>query len=177
MAEASLTAPAIERKAPPHKDVTARWFLVSAIGYFFIVGIIALTIAAKFCWPEMLGTVPYLSYGRLRPLHVNGMLFGWLLAADMGLSYYIVPRLCGVRLWSEKLGVATAALWNVIVLGAVVALMAGYNQGFEYAELPLPLDILVVVAWVMYGLNIFMTIARRKYQQMYVTIWYTMGTI
>ena len=86
----------------------------------------------------MLGTVPVSSYGRLRPLHVNGMLFGWLLAADMGLSYYIVPRLCGVKLWSEKLGVATAALWNVIVLGAVVALMAGYNQGLEYAELPLP---------------------------------------
>jgi cytochrome c oxidase cbb3-type subunit I len=160
-----------------HTDTTAKWFLVSAIGYFFIVGIIALTIAAKFCWPEMLGTVPYLSYGRLRPLHVNGMLFGWLLAADMGLSYYIVPRLCGVKLFSEKLGVATAALWNVIVLGAVVSLMAGWNQGFEYAELPLPLDILVVIAWVMFGVNIFGTIARRKYQQMYVSLWYIMGTI
>src|SRR5260370_17591993 len=85
-----------------HSDPTAKWFLISAISYFFIVGIIALTIAAKFCWPELLGTVPYLSYGRLRPLHVNGMLFGWLLAADMGLAYYIVPRLCGVKLYSEK---------------------------------------------------------------------------
>ena len=145
--------------------------------YFFIVGIVALTIAAKFCWPELLGTVPYLSYGRLRPLHVNGMLFGWLLAADMGLAYYIVPRLCGVKLWSEKLGVATAILWNVIILGAVVALLGGYNHGFEYAELPMPLAILVVIAWVMFGLNIFATIATRKYQQMYVSIWYIMGTI
>src|SRR5579863_5128643 len=116
-----------------HTDTTAKWFLVSAVSYFFIVGIIALTIAAKFCWPELLGTVAALSYGRLRPLHVNGMLFGWLLAADMGLSYYIIPRLCGVKLWSEKLGVATAALWNVIILGAVVSLMAGWNQGLEYA--------------------------------------------
>ena len=56
-----------------HLDTTARWFLISAISYFFIVGIIALTIAAKFVWPEMLGTVAYFSYGRLRPLHVNGM--------------------------------------------------------------------------------------------------------
>src|SRR3982751_5252946 len=117
-----------------HPDTTAKWFLLSAICYFFIVGIIAITIAAKFCWPEMLGTVPYLSYGRLRPLHVNGMLFGWLLAADMGLTYFFIPRLCGVPLWSERLGVATAVLWNVIVLGAVFALLAGYNQGFEYAE-------------------------------------------
>src|SRR3954467_9376136 len=154
MAEASLATPAPVKPAQVHTDVTARWFLVSAIGYFFIVGIIALTIAAKFCWPELLGTVPYLSYGRLRPLHVNGMLFGWLLAADMGITYYIVPRLCGVKLWSEKLGMATAALWNVIILGAVVTLLAGYNQGWEYAELPMWEDILVVIAWVMFGANI-----------------------
>ena len=166
-------------QAPPaiHSDLTARWFMLSAIGYFFLVGIIALTIAAKFVWPEMLGTVPPFAYGRLRPLHVNGMLFGWLLAANMGLACYMVPRLCGVPLWSEKLGVATAALWNLIVLGAVYSLMAGYNQGFEYGELPLSLDVLVVVAWVMFGANIFATIARRKYQQMYVSIWYVMGTI
>ena len=141
------------------------------------MGIIALTIAAKFVWPGLLGTVQYLTYGRLRPLHVNGMLFGWLLAADMGLTYFIVPRLCGVKLWSEKLGVATAALWNVIVLGAVVALPMGWNQGLEYAELPMFLDVLVVVAWIMFGANIFLTIASRKYDQMYVSIWYIMGTI
>jgi len=78
---------------------------------------------------------------------------------------------------SEKLGVATAAIWNVIVLGAVVSLLAGWNQGFEYAELPLPLDVLVVVAWIMFGINIFATIAKRKYEQMYVSIWYFMGCI
>jgi len=160
-----------------HQDTTAKWFLLSAIAYFFVVGIIALTIAAKFVWPQLLGSVAYLSYGRLRPLHVNGMLFGWLLPADLGLAYYVVPRLCGVKLWSEKLGVATAILWNVIVLGAVYALPAGYNKGWEYAELPLPLVALVVVAWVMFGINIFATVARRKYEQMYVSLWYTMATI
>jgi cytochrome c oxidase cbb3-type subunit 1 len=177
MQASRTTAETPASQAPVHTDTTAKWFLISAIGYFFIVGIIAITIAAKFVWPEMLGTVAALSYGRLRPLHVNGMLFGWLLAADMGLTFYIVPRLCGVKLFSEKLGVATAALWNIIILGAVVALLAGWNQGLEYAELPLPLDILVVVAWVMFGINIFGTIAARKYQQMYVSIWYAMGTI
>jgi len=160
-----------------HTDTTAKWFLLSAVLYFFIVGIVALMIAAKFVWPEMLGTIAALSYGRLRPLHVNGMLFGWLLAADMGLSYYLIPRLCGVRLWSEKLGVATAILWNVIILGAVVSLLAGWNQGWEYAELPTALDVLVVVAWIMFGVNLFGTVATRKYQQMYVSIWYTLGTV
>ncbi len=117
--------------------------------------------------------MPYLTYGRLRPLHVNGMLFGWLLAADMGLAFYIVPRLCGVKLWSEKLGVATAALWNVIILGAVVCLLAGYNQGLEYAELPLPLDVLVVVAWIMFGVNIFV---HHRHAQVHADVRLASGT-
>ena len=95
-----------------HQDTTVKLFLLGAVGYFAIVGVIALIIAAKFVWPEFLGTISYFTYGRMRPLHVNGMLFGWLLAADMGLAYYIVPRLCGVKLWSEKLGIATSILWN-----------------------------------------------------------------
>jgi cytochrome c oxidase cbb3-type subunit 1 len=182
--EASITqaggipvSPAVRANESLHEDLTAKWFLVSSITYFFIVGIIALAIAAKFVWPQLLGTIPHLSYGRLRPLHVNGMLFGWLLAADMGLSYYLIPRLCGVKLWSEKLGLATVTLWNGIILSAVVATLMGWNQGLEYAELPLPLDIAVVIAWVMFGINIFATVATRKYTQMYVSIWYTLGTI
>lgn len=160
-----------------HEDKTAKMFLLSSVSYFFIVGIIALLIAAKFVMPTFLGTVPHLTYGRLRPLHVNGMLFGWLLAADMALMYYVVPRLCGVKLWSEKLGMVTAVLWNVIILSAVVSFLMGWNQGWEYAELPMLLDVGVVVAWIMFGANIFMTIANRKYQAMYVSLWYAMGTI
>lgn len=75
------------------------------------------------------------------------------------------------------MGVATGILWNIIILSAVVCLLMGWTSGLEYAELPLPLDVLVVVAWIMFGANIFMTIATRKYQQMYVSIWYIMGTI
>ncbi|HVO99197.1 MAG TPA: cbb3-type cytochrome c oxidase subunit I [Bryobacteraceae bacterium] len=177
ISRAELAGAAAPEGAVVHEDLTARWFLISAVSYFFIVGIIALTIAAKFVWPDLMGTIPQLTYGRLRPLHVNGMLFGWLLAADMGLSYYIIPRLCGVKLWSEKLGMATAGLWNIIILGAVVALPMGWNQGLEYAELPTPLDVLVVIAWIMFGVNLFMTIANRKYLGMYVSIWYVMGTV
>ena len=160
-----------------HQDTTVKWFLLGAVGYFAIVGIIALIIAAKFVWPQFLGSISYFTYGRMRPLHVNGMLFGWLLAADMGLAYYIVPRLCGVKLWSEKLGVATSILWNIIILSAIVTLLGGYQKGLEYADLPTPVAVLVVIAWVMFGFNIFATIATRKYNQMYVSTWYLMGTI
>ncbi len=128
--QASLAGAPLSRESM-HEDLTAKWFMLSSITYFFVVGIIALTIAAKFVWPQLLGTVQYLTYDRLRPLHVNGMLFGWLLPADMGLTFYIVPRLCGVKIWSEKLGVATAIVWNIFVLGAVVMLPLGLNKGWE----------------------------------------------
>jgi cytochrome c oxidase cbb3-type subunit 1 len=160
-----------------HTDTTVKCFLLSSVSYFGIVGIVALIIAAKFVWPEFLGTISYFTYGRMRPLHVNGMLFGWLLAADIGLAYYIIPRLCGVKLWSEKLGVATSILWNIIILSAVFALLGGYQKGLEYADLPTPIAVMVVIAWVMFGINIFATIATRKYNQMYVSTWYLMGTI
>lgn len=160
-----------------HEDTTVKWFLLSSVSYFAIVGIIALIIAAKFVWPEFLGTIQYFTYGRMRPLHVNGMLFGWLLACDIGLTFYIVPRLCGVKLWSEKLGVATAVLWNLIILSAIVGLLGGWQKGLEYADLPTPIAVMVVIAWVMFGFNIFATIATRKYEQMYVSTWYMMATI
>src|SRR5512134_1159730 len=90
-----------------HEDRSAFGFLMVASLFFVVSGLIALIIAGKLHFPTLLGSVAWLTYGRLRPIHTNGMLFGWLLAADMGLSFYLVPRLCGVKLWSEKLGMAT----------------------------------------------------------------------
>jgi cytochrome c oxidase cbb3-type subunit 1 len=160
-----------------HEDKSAFGFLLVASLFFVVSGLVALIIAGKLNFPALLGGVSWLTFGRLRPTHTNGMLFGWLLAADMGLCFYLVPRLCGVKLWSEKLGLATMWLWVVIVLGAVVELALGHNQGLEYAELPLWLDLAVVVAWVAFAVNIFATVATRKYQQMYVSLWYIMASI
>jgi cytochrome c oxidase cbb3-type subunit I len=160
-----------------HEDRAAFSFLLMASLFFVVSGVVALIIALKLQIPTLLGSVSWLSYGRLRPIHTNGMLFGWLLAANMGLSFYLVPRLCGVKLWSEKLGMATMWLWVVIILGAVVTLAAGQNQGLEYAELPIWLDVLVTVAWVMFGVNIFATVATRRYKQMYVSLWYILAAI
>jgi cytochrome c oxidase cbb3-type subunit 1 len=160
-----------------HEDRSAFAFLYMAGLFFVISGLVALIIAAKLHFPTLLGGVSWLGFGRLRPIHTNGMLFGWLLAADMGLCLYLVPRLCGVRLWSEKLGMATMWLWVLVILSAVVTLAMGSNQGLEYAELPLWLDVLVVVAWVMFGFNLFATVAVRKYQQMYVSLWYILASV
>lgn len=160
-----------------HEDKSARWFLYTSIAFFLITITIGVIMAIKFIAPEFLGGIGALSFGRIRAIHTNGVLFGWLLAADMGLCFYIVPRLAGVKLWSEKLGIYTLGLWVVILLGAVVTLAAGDTQAREYLELNWWLDVLVTIAWVMFAINIFMTIARRKYENMYASLWYIMGTI
>ncbi len=160
-----------------HEDKSARWFLYTAILFFLVTITIGLIMAIKFVAPEFLGGIASLGFGRLRPTHTNGVLFGWLLAADMGLCFYLVPRLAGVKLFSEKLGMATLGLWVVIILGAVVTFAMGDNQGKEYLELNTVLDILVTIAWVMFAINIFATIAKRKYENMYASLWYIMGTI
>lgn len=180
MSVAAIANPVRERAiadGAAHEDRTAFSFLIVAALFFVISGLVAIIIASKLQMPTLLGNVSWLSYGRLRPIHTNGMLFGWLLAANMGLCYYLVPRLCGVKLWSEKLGMATLGLWVVIILSAVVTLAMGQNQGLEYAELPLWVDVLVTTAWVMFGINIFATVATRKYTQMYVSLWYIMAAI
>jgi len=175
----TIRAEATGEPAAPagHEDTSAFWFITIASVFFLISGVVALIIAGKLQLPTLLGNISWLTYGRLRPLHVNGMLFGWLLAADMGLCFYLVPRLCGVRLWSEKLGMATLVLWVATILSAVVTILAGMNQGLEYAELPFFVDVMVTVAWVMFLVNIFATVATRKYVQMYVSLWYIMAAI
>ncbi len=160
-----------------HEDKSARWFIYASVVFFLVTISIGLIMAIKFIWPDFLGGFGPLSFGRIHAIHTNGVLFGWLLAADMGLCFYIVPRLAGVKLYSEKLGLATLGLWVVIILGAVVTLASGDTQGKEYLELDSVLDILVTIAWVMFAVNMFATIAKRKYEHMYASLWYIMGTL
>ena len=166
-----------EGALPLSQQPSAKWFMISSVVFFVITGLVGVVLSLKFIWPEFMGTAPWLTFGRMRPLHVNGILFGWLLAADIGLIFYVVPRLCGNRLWSEKLGIATLILFNLTVLSAVYTTLAGKTQGLEYAELPFLLDIGVTLAWVMFGVNVFMTIATRKHKKIYVSLWYIMGGI
>ena len=164
-------------KIPLSEQPSAKWFLISSVVFFLITGLVGVLLSLKFIWPEFMGTASWLTFGRMRPLHVNGILFGWLLAADIGLIFYVVPRLCGNRLWSEKLGMATLVLFDLTILAAVYTTLAGHTQGLEYAELPFALDVAVTLAWVMFGINVFMTIATRKHEKIYVSLWYIMGGI
>ncbi|RKD23876.1 hypothetical protein BEP19_05460 [Ammoniphilus oxalaticus] len=155
----------------------AKNFWYTAIGWLLISMLAGLVVAFKQVWPEFMGGSEYLTYGRVRPIHTNGVLLAWLSMVNVGCMFYIVPKLLRTKLWSEKLGNFTCVLWNLGITAGVVILATGYSTGVEYAELPLWLDILVAVLAILVAVNVFMTIKNRKEQQLYVSIWYFVGSL
>jgi len=133
---------------------------------------IGVIVSTKFTFPDFLGTSPYWTFGRLRPIHVNGVIFGVFSTLFIGLCYYIVPRLTGVRVHAEKLGFPICWLWNLGLAAGFVSLALGYNQGIEAGEFPLLVDILIFVALLLITYQFFMTIAHRKEQRIYTSLWY-----
>jgi cytochrome c oxidase cbb3-type subunit I len=124
----------------------------------------------------------YVHFGRVRPVHVGHVTLLWLLSANIGLFYYFVPRLCGVPLWNTNLAYVSGVLWWFSLILGIYSLPAGTNFGWEYAELPtwvswIPVKVITSVAWILVAFNILMTIIMRKNEKMYVSLWYTMGTM
>ncbi|NUQ00154.1 MAG: cbb3-type cytochrome c oxidase subunit I [Armatimonadetes bacterium] len=158
-------------------DTAARTYWYSAIVWFLVGTTIGLLASVYFVWPDVMRGVPYLSIGRLRPIHVNLVAFGWLSLAQVGSLYYVLPRLCRRRLWSERLAHFTAWAWNAALLVGVVTLFLGHTEGKEYAELSRPVDILVLTALLLTTYNTLMTVANRHESIMYVSLWYYAGTV
>lgn len=124
----------------------------------------------------------YVHFGKVRPMHVGSVALLWLLSVDVGLFYYFIPRLCGVPLWSSKLAYLSGALWWSSLIIGVNSFPWGTNFGWEYAELPIavgwiPTKLGFTLSWVLVVINLSMTVATRVYKQMYVSIWYMMGTL
>ncbi|MFZ1746656.1 MAG: cbb3-type cytochrome c oxidase subunit I, partial [Nitrospirales bacterium] len=132
-------------------------------------------ISIKFHNPEFLSQMPWLTYGRLRNVHVNGVLFGSVSTAFLGLVYYIVPRLCGEPMYKVAWGWWLMGLWNgFLVLGSITLLM-GYSIGIENAVFEWPLNLLRYVVLVGVTVQVFGTILRRRQPKLYVSLWYTLA--
>src|SRR3546814_9852724 len=124
-----------------------RQFTIATV-FWGVVGMgVGVLIAAQLIWPELNFNTPWLSYGRLRPLHTNGVIFAFGGSALFATSYYVVQRTCQVRLFSDKLAAFTFWGWQVVLVGAVITLPMGFTSTKEYAELEWPLDILIALVW------------------------------
>ncbi|OFZ99077.1 MAG: cytochrome-c oxidase, cbb3-type subunit I, partial [Betaproteobacteria bacterium RBG_19FT_COMBO_58_11] len=138
-----------------------------------IVGmLVGVLIAAQLIWPDLTYGIPWLSYGRLRPLHTNAVIFAFGGSALFATSYYVVQRTCHARLFCDKLAGFTFWGWQLVIVLAAVTLPLGYTTSKEYAELEWPIDILIAVVWVSYAIVFFGTIMKRKTPHIYVANWF-----
>ena len=154
-----------------------RWFTIMAAVYLVLGTLLGVYIASELAWPFLNFDIPYITFGRLRPLHTNSVIFAFGGSTLMATGYYIVQRTGAAKLWSNGLAWFTFWGWNLIIVLAVITLPLGMTQGKEYAELEWPIDILIAVVWVAFGLNYIMTVAIRKSSHIYVSNWFFMSMI
>jgi cytochrome c oxidase cbb3-type subunit I/II len=159
-----------------YDNETVRKFGIATIIWGLIGFIVGLTIALKLIWPDFLGFIPELSYGRLRPLHTNAVIFAFAGNAIFYGVYYSLPRLCKTSMWSRKLSDIHFWGWQAIIVSAVLTLPFGFNTSKEYAELEWPIDIAITIIWVIFGINMIMTIMKRREKHLYVAIWFYIAT-
>jgi len=157
---------------PVYSDTVVRAFALAAVVYGIIGMLVGVVIAAQLAWPELLNGISWLSYGRLRPLHTNAVIFAFGGCALFATSYHVVQRTCQTRLFAPGLAMFTFIGWNIVILAAVVTLPLGMTQGKEYAELEWPIDLLIAVVWVSYAIVFFGTVGTRKIRHIYVANWF-----
>jgi cbb3-type cytochrome c oxidase subunit I len=160
-----------------YEDRAARIWLFSSIFWLTFVDLVGLTMATELVTPNLFGGIPWLLFSRIRPIHVNGVIFAWLSSMYFGGIFYILPRLSGrSKIWSESLGYWSAWAWNIMFALATVSLAAGFTQGREYAEFIWPIDVLLVIIWLLNIYNIVMTILERRVRPLYVSQWWFLAS-
>ena len=149
-----------------------RQFSIMTLVWAIVGMTVGVLIAAQLAWPALNFDIPWLTFGRLRPLHTNAVIFGFGGSALFATSYYVVQRTCHVRLLSDTLAAATFWGWQLIIVLAALTLPLGLTQSKEYAELIWPIDVLITVVWVIYALVFFGTIMKRRVRHIYVANWF-----
>ncbi len=149
-----------------------RQFAIMTVVWGTIGMLVGVIIAAQMTWPALNFDIPWLTYGRLRPLHTNAVIFAFGGSALFATSLYVVQRTCQVRLISDKLAAFVFWGWQLVIVAAVITLPMGITSSKEYAELEWPIDILITIVWVAYAVLFFGTIVKRKTPHIYVANWF-----
>jgi len=163
--------------SPPQQYSTARGFCLTSVLWMTIATFAGLLGATELIAPDLTGDIGWLVFGRIRPIHINLILFGFVTPGLLSAAFYYFPRLLRTELFSEKLGVITVIVWNVALAAAVISLGLGYTQGREYAEMVWPIDILVIAAFTLVFINLTMTVKRRREPTLYVSVWYVLAAV
>ncbi|HMZ61671.1 MAG TPA: cbb3-type cytochrome c oxidase subunit I, partial [Leptospiraceae bacterium] len=155
-----------------YNDFIVKGFIISGMIWGFASMLFGVLIAFQLVYPELNFDLPFLSFGRLRPLHTNAAIFGFALSIIFATAYHTVQRLCRRRIFSDSLANVHLVLYNLTIVLAALTLPFGYTQSKEYAELEWPLDILIVVWYLIFFGNYLLTVFKRNEDQLYVAIWF-----
>ena len=169
----SAEATAAPPSAPPvYEDAAVRGFAIMTVVWGIVGMSVGVLLAAQLMFPVLNFDTPWLSYGRLRPLHTNAVIFAFGGSALFATSYWVVQRTCRTALFLPKLASFTFWGWQAVIVAAAITLPMGITQSKEYAELEWPIDLLIAVVWVAYAVVFFGTIAIRKVSHIYVANWF-----
>lgn len=153
-----------------------RNFLYASIVFGVVGMLVGLILAIMFLFPNITSGISFLSFGRLRPLHTNAVIFAFVGNAMFAGVYYSMQRLLKARMFSDLLSKIHFWGWQLIIVAAAVTLPLGYTTSKEYAELEWPIDIAIALIWVAFGINMIGTIIKRRERHIYVAIWFYIAT-
>ncbi|WP_026839209.1 cytochrome-c oxidase, cbb3-type subunit I [Gillisia sp. JM1] len=151
-------------------------FIIATMFWGLIGMSIGLLLALMFLFPNITDGIPWLSFGRLRPLHTNAVIFAFVGNAIFAGVYYSSQRLLKARMWSDALSNFNFWGWQAIIVAAAITLPMGFTSSKEYAELEWPIDIAITLVWVAFGANLIGTMIKRRQRHLYVAIWFYLAT-
>ena len=160
-----------------YDDQIVRYFAYATVGWALVAFIVGLWAALQLAYWPFNFNIPWLTFGRLRPLHTNAAIFAFAGNAIFMGMYHSSQRLLKTRMFSDALSRIHFWGWQAIIVAAAITLPLGYTAGKEYAELEWPIDIAITVVWVVFSVNFFITLFKRRERHIYVAIWFYISTL
>jgi cytochrome c oxidase cbb3-type subunit I/II len=166
----------MEKELFHYDNLTVKKFVYATLFWGIIGMLVGLVLAFLFLFPNLTEGISWLSFGRLRPLHTNAVIFAFIGNAMFAGVYYSLQRLLKARLYSNFLSQVNFWGWQLIIVAAALTIPLGYTTSKEYAELEWPIDIAIALVWVAFGINMIGTILKRRQRHLYVAIWFYIAT-
>ena len=167
----------MEKERFYYDNKIVKMFLIATVVWGIVGMLVGLMVAFLFIYPNYMEGIPWLSFGRLRPLHTNAVIFAFVGNSIFMGIYYSMQRLLKARMFSDTLSKIHFWGWQLIIVAAAITLPLGYTSSKEYAELEWPIDIAITIIWVIMGINMIGTILKRRQRHIYVAIWFYLATL
>ncbi|HET6384760.1 MAG TPA: cbb3-type cytochrome c oxidase subunit I [Armatimonadota bacterium] len=167
----------LDRLLDDRPGSAARNWMISGAFWMFVGVTLGLLLAIFLAAPDFLGGHRYLEFGRIRPLHVNTVWYGFLSMTLLGAGLHYVPQLCRTTLYSERIANLAMWIWNISQVAGMICVITGYTSAHEYAEYPIPVDVTGLFALLLVIYVTYRTIDQRKEPLLYVSIWYYAGAL